>query len=109
MIYIYRFIIGLSCCITVIMSCKYISDKYKDKNVILALTNTGRNTLGIYLLQTYTLEMLISNLHLELNSTTLYITALFLSIIEFLLCNYLVIKMRHYNIVRTLLLGEIKA
>lgn len=108
-IYAFRFIIGLSCSTSVILICKCASDKYAYNSFFLKLTSIGRNTLGIYLLQIYTLEILIQHLHLGLSSITLYFTSLFLAIIELLLCNFMVIQMRKNFITRTFFLGENKA
>lgn len=107
-IYVFRVIIGLSCSIPTVIICKYISDKYMTKILIIRFISIGKNTLGIYLLQTYTLEMIIPYLQLELSSTTLYYTSILLAITELIFCNFLVIQMRKNTIIRKLLLGEYK-
>lgn len=103
----YRFIIGISGSSCVILLAKKIVHKFKNK-LITFISLIGASTLGIYVLQVYTLEFLLPRLHLHVTPILTPIYAIVITIVEVLFCWKLVLLIRKNSFLKYILLGEYK-
>lgn len=104
---LYRFIIGICGSSCVILLAKKTVHKFKNK-LITFISLIGVSTLGIYILQVYTLEFLIPRLYLHVTPILSPIYAIIIAIVEMLFCWKLVLLIRKNSFLKYVLLGEYK-
>lgn len=105
---LYSFFTGLVVSmIFIILALKYstIVEKY---SFLKFLSKMGQKTLGIYILQKFTLELLFRELHIKLSSVFVTPVAFFLAIAECLICYWLVLLMEKNKVLSSLFLGHTK-
>lgn len=105
---LYRFIIGICGSSFFILLSKEIVHKFKNK-LIAFISLIGTSTLGIYILQVYTLEFLLPRLHLHVASMFFSICAIIIAIIEVLFCWKIILLIRKNYFLKYVLLGEYKS
>lgn len=105
---LYSFFTGLVISMTfIILALKYDTkvDKYSFFNF---LSKMGQKTLGIYILQKFSLELLFGELHIKLSAIFVTPIAFFLAIVECLICYCLVLLMEKNKVLSFLFLGHTK-
>ncbi len=103
---LYRYLIGFMGSLAIMSFGKLISPWIQNNSVVSRISLIGQNTLGIYIMQKFFLEILFMYIGIHLKSQSLiYLFAFILSVIELVFCNYLVLLHKKYPILNRLLLG----
>ena len=108
-IYLFRLAIGLAGSLCFLSACKLAAGSMGKTSILPLLCLVGGNTLGIYLLQTFTLESVLLHLRWEIPFPLLYAVAPAIACTELALCHWLVRRLRAFAPTRLLLLGERRA
>lgn len=104
---LYSLFVGLVVCMTFFIFA-FKSEKYLLNTKCLSFCiKIGQNTLGIYVVQKFTLELLFSNLQVALPSYMLFLVGCLLAVFECFLCYWIVTEMKKNKILAFLFLGQI--
>ena len=105
---LYSFLAGLVVSMFFIVLCLVFNMFMERKAFFKKLSKIGQKTLGIYLLQKFTLELLFDELQVKLPAEYVTIVAFILGMIECYLCYKLVQIMEKSNLLSVLFLGHNK-
>lgn len=106
---LYSFLTGLVVSMFFIVLCLVFNMFMERKAFFKKLSKIGQKTLGIYLLQKFTLELLFGELQVKLPAEYVTIVAFILGMIECYLCYKLVQIMEKSNLLSVLFLGHNKS
>lgn len=104
---LYRFAIGLCGSLFFILVSQEITDKW-DNKLTTGATSIGVSTLGIYIIQRYTLEMLLQKAHPDFSLPEVFILAIPIAVAEVLACWVIVQLINRNNVLKSVLLGGYK-
>lgn len=103
---LYRLLIGMAGTMFFFLIAKPIWEWTRGSRFTDLLCRIGGATLGIYVLQTFTLEMLVNSLHIYVPIPWSYLVAPILAVAELALCYSLVLLIRRSRLASLLFLGE---
>ena len=103
---IFRLGIGMAGTLAFFTLSKYVYELIKDRKWCGTLCRIGGATLGIYVLQTFTLEILIHCLHIYIPLPWSCVAAPFIAVAELILCYGLTCLIRRSRTAKLLLLGQ---
>lgn len=105
-IYFYRFLIGLSGTVGIMLLCKLVYERFKDMRYMPYVLSIGRNTLGIYIVQSYVVEFLLLRLKLNLSLEKTCIYSFLMALSALLLCWLVILCLDKNRWTRLFLLGK---
>lgn len=103
---VYRIALGISGSLFFFLSGKWVYSFIKRWKWSGTLCKIGTETLGIYFLQTFLLEILVNSLHIFIPLPWSLVAAPVLAVIELIVCHNLVILLKKWKMTRLLILGE---
>ena len=102
----YRLLIGMAGSMMFFLLARPVWNFMKDRKISALLCRIGGATLGIYVLQTFVLEMLVNSLGIYVPIPWSYIVAPVLAVAELALCYRLVLIIRRNKVSSFLFLGD---
>lgn len=102
----YRLLIGMAGSMTFFLLAEPVWKLIGSSSFTGLLCRIGGATLGIYVLQTFLLEMLVNSLHIYVPIPWSYVVATILAVAELSLCYALVLLIRKSRVASFLLLGD---
>ncbi len=103
---IYRMTIGMAGSMLFYTAAPFVYGKIKEMRITPLLNRMGTKTLGIYVMQTYFLELLFNTLKIYIPLPWSILAALLLAVVELCVCYGMVMLFRKSRVLGILFLGE---
>ncbi len=103
---IYRLCIGIAGTLTFFSLSKYVSNWIRKTRWSALLSKIGASTMGIYVIQTFTLEIFLHCQHIYVPVSESFAVIPLIAISELVLCYGLTCLFDRYKVTRLLILGK---